>query len=71
MSQTTSILEYLKQGNSITALEALNSFQCMRLASRINDLKNMGYEVISTMIEVKSGKKVASYRLKDLKCFVV
>ena len=64
MSQTTSILEYLKQGNSITALEALNWFQCMRLASRINDLNSMGYEVISTMVEVKSGKKVASYRLK-------
>ena len=64
MSQTASILEYLKQGNSITALEALNSFQCMRLASRINDIKNMGYEVISTIIEVNSGKKVASYRLK-------
>lgn len=66
MSQTTSILEYLKQGNSITALEALNSFQCMRLASRINDLKNMGYDVISTMAEVKSGKKVASYMLKSV-----
>ena len=67
MSQTKSILEYLKQGNSITSLEALNSFQCMRLASRINDIKNMGYEVISTMTEVNSRKKVASYRLKDLK----
>ena len=71
MSQTKSILEYLKQGNSITALEALNSFQCMRLASRINDLKNMGYEVISTMVEVNSGKKVASYKLRRVKCFAV
>lgn len=64
MSQNNSILEYLKQGNSITALEALKSFQCMRLASRVNDIKNMGYEVISSMIEIPSGKKVASYRLK-------
>ena len=27
-------------------------------------IKNMGYDVISTMVEVNSGKKVASYRLK-------
>lgn len=64
MSQNNSILEYLKQGNSITALEALKSFQCMRLASRIGDIKNMGHEVISNMIEIPSGKKVACYRLK-------
>jgi len=63
MSQTKQILEYLKQGNSITALEALNVFQCMRLASRINDLKNSGYKIVSHMVEVKSGKKVASYTL--------
>jgi len=63
MSQTKQILEYLKQGNSITALEALNVFQCMRLASRINDLKNSGYKIVSRMVEVKNGKKVASYTL--------
>ena len=67
MSQTKSILEYLKQGNSITALEALNSFQCMRLASRINDIKNMGYEVCSQMVEISSGKRVASYWLRSAK----
>lgn len=67
MSQNNSILEYLKQGNSITALEALNSFQCMRLASRMNDIKNMGYEVCSQMVDLPSGKRVASYWLRSAK----
>lgn len=67
MSQNNSILEYLKQGNSITALEALKSFQCMRLASRMNDIKNMGYEVCSQMVETSSGKRIASYWLRGAK----
>lgn len=64
MTQSNAILDHLKQGNSITALEALQSFKCMRLASRINDLKQLGHNIVTTMVEVPSGKKVASYSLK-------
>lgn len=37
-TQSNQILEYMRQGNSITPLEALNLFGCMRLGARIYDL---------------------------------
>lgn len=62
MSQTKLILEYLRQGNSLTPLEALNRFQTMRLASRILDLKREGH-LIQTEIINKGSKSFASYKL--------
>ena len=38
-SQTQRIYEYLLAGNRITSLEALRKFGCMRLASRVCDIK--------------------------------
>jgi len=59
-SQNEAILEYLIQGNTLTAVEALNKFSCFRLASRINDLRRAGANIISKSIKVKnvSGKYV-------------
>jgi len=60
MSQTKQILDYLEQGNSLTAIDALNLFGCFRLSARIKDLKDSGHQ-IKTII-VKHGKKsFASY----------
>ena len=39
------ILLYLKEHRSITALDALREFGCMRLAARISDLKKRGYDI--------------------------
>jgi len=39
-SQTRQIAKHLKNGHSITAIQALRLYGCMRLASRINDIKN-------------------------------
>jgi hypothetical protein len=61
MSQSLKILKHLKSGKSITQMEALNLYGCMRLASRINDLREI-YPIHTTMI-YKSGKKFASYSL--------
>jgi len=49
-TQNENILAHMKQGNRITALEALNRFGCFRLASRISDLKKQGIEIQSKMI---------------------
>lgn len=38
-SQCKRILAYLLNGSRITSLEALRLFGCMRLASRISDLR--------------------------------
>ena len=63
-SQSKQILEYLQKGNSLTPLEALKMFDCMRLGARVYDLKNQGYNIVTEMVkDEKSGKKYASYRL--------
>ncbi len=63
-SQTTRIAEYLKEGNSITPLEALNLFGCFRLGARIADIKERyGWTIESNRVVTSTGKRVASYRL--------
>ena len=62
-SQNKRIAEWLKAGNSITAMEALNMFNCFRLASRINDLRKRGMEIITEKILTPNGKMVASYKM--------
>lgn len=62
-SQKKMILAYLKTGKSLTQMEALHRFGCFRLASRINDLRNDGWGVITEKIKLASGKIVACYQL--------
>ena len=45
MKQTEKILDYLRKYGSITPLDAMREFSCMRLASRIADLKKQGYSI--------------------------
>lgn len=48
------IIAYLMEFGSITQLEALRDLGCMRLASRISDLKRMGYKITSETETVKN-----------------
>ena len=50
ISQSNAILKYLKEGNSISSLDALNKFGCFRLSARIHDLKSQGYNINSRSI---------------------
>lgn len=63
-SQGAQILSYLREGNSLTPLEALNKFGCFRLGARIWDLKREGHDIHTDLIEA-NGKRVASYRLRQ------
>ena len=45
MTQCERIIDYMNRYGSITALEAMDNFGCMRLASRISDLKKDGYRI--------------------------
>lgn len=63
-SQNSKIKAYLLAGNKLTALEALNLFGCMRLPSRIHDLKRQGVEISSDRIVTASGKRVAQYSIR-------
>lgn len=49
VNQCNKILAYIRENGSITPLDALREFGCMRLASRISDLKRLGYAIKSTM----------------------
>lgn len=60
-TQEARILEYLKQGNSLTALEALDKFGSFRLASRISELKRLGYQIQSETIKTDTGKHIKKY----------
>lgn len=62
-SQGVQILNHLRTGKHLTAIEALNRFGCFRLAARIKDLKDDGHCIDSQMVELPNGKKVASYCL--------
>lgn len=63
MSQTTQIRNYLNKGRSLTPLQALDKFNCFRLAARIADLRNEGMNIKTTNLKLKSGKTVAKYHL--------
>lgn len=69
MTQTDRILRHLREHGSITPLEALREYGCMRLGARIWDLKRQGYK-ISSRIETarnKHGERVqyARYTIEE------
>lgn len=45
MTQKEMIIDYIRHYGSITSWEAMKHIGCMRLASRINDLRNDGYYI--------------------------
>lgn len=53
-TQAERILDYIEEFGSITQMEALNDLGCMRLASRISDLKKLGYPITSKVEAVKN-----------------
>lgn len=63
-SQCAQIKEWLMQGKKLTSLEALNLFGCMRLASRIHDLRERGMNITKERIQVSSGKYVTQYSMQ-------
>lgn len=64
MTQKDMILNWLKNGKTITPMEALERFGCFRLAARIHNLRESGHNIVATEYETPSGKRVARYSLK-------
>lgn len=62
-SQNSLIKKWLKAGKTLTSLEALNLFGCMRLASRIHDLREQGLEIHTEKIMTSNGKRVTRYSI--------
>jgi hypothetical protein len=66
-SQSLKILRHLAQGKTLTPLQALRRFNCWRLGARIHQLRRERWPVVSTMISVGNGKRVAQYSLPKAK----
>jgi hypothetical protein len=60
--QKYQVLNYLQKGKTITSLQALDKFGCMRLASRINELRYEGHD-INTILKSDGEKRWAEYKL--------
>lgn len=63
MSQLNRIESHLKKGKTLTSLQALQKFGCLRLAARIYDLRLKGLRIEETKIKVAPSKHVARYRM--------
>jgi len=64
MSQNKQIADYLNKGKKLTTLDALSKFGCFRLASRINDLRNNGMNIVTKTIKLDNNKQIAQYSIK-------
>ena len=68
-TQNNRILKYMKDYGSINPWQALRDLGVMRLASRISELKSMGYPVERIMVSAKNRYdepiRYAEYRLKE------
>lgn len=53
VTQCDRILQYIEENGSITSIDAMREFGCMRLASRMCDLKRQGYPV---KVEMENSK---------------
>jgi len=63
MTQTEQILAHLKRGRTLSALNSLNLFGCLRLAARIHELKAKGHHIKRDSVQLPSGKRIALYYL--------
>ncbi len=63
MSQNSQIIEALDNGETITALDALLRFDCLRLAARIKELRRTRPEIETISIK-QNGKTFGGYRIE-------
>lgn len=54
MTQCERILRHLEDFGSIDPMVAIKEYGCMRLASRIADLKGQGYDIVSERTKGKN-----------------
>ena len=65
-TQNRLILSHLKRGRGLTSLQAIDMFGCMRLASRIDELRNQGHQIHTEMVK-RGNKRYAKYWLMQAK----
>lgn len=63
MCQKQTILKHLRDMGTISPLEARHVYGIERLASRIDELRQEGYRITTSMKRDPMGKRYAEYRL--------
>jgi len=62
-SQNQQIIDHLLFIGSLTTLIAFRKYQICRLSGRILELRQSGWHIDKEMVKLKSGKRVAEYRI--------
>lgn len=70
MNQCDEILMYLRDGRTLTVLEAIQRFGVYALSQRVTDLKAQGHNIVSEMTTLPNGKRIARYRLVPEGCLI-
>lgn len=66
-TQLQQILDHLKKFKTITQLDAINHFNCLRLSAIIQRLRNAGYDIVTHHEPNMSNKGThARYELKEV-----
>lgn len=60
-TQKSMIRRHLLEGKSITQLEALRLFGCLRLSAIIFDLREENLDIVTEIIQVSPRKRCAKY----------
>ena len=76
-TQTSDILQHLKDGRKLTQKEAINEYGAYRLSGIIHRLRKQGHDIVSIPTEVATRYKksdggikmatIVNYRLNDIK----
>lgn len=70
MSQTTDVIDYIRDNGSITTKQAMEDLGCYRLSGRIYDIRALGIDVQRDMVTVqnRNGKdcRVARYTIPNI-----
>lgn len=64
-TQLDHLKAHLKSGRSITPLEALGLYGVFRLAARVKELKDKGWDIKTDIKTDINGKVYGEYRLND------
>ena len=65
ISQNQQILRHLRKYNGITTLVAFRLYGITRLASRISELRKMGYDITALNHEVSGSTDQVTFRFRD------
>ena len=70
LTQCDRILRHMKDYGTIDPMVAIQEYGCMRLASRIADLKRQGYDIVSERTKGKNRYEeptsYCTYRLRNM-----